>query len=76
MRQQLIDAFNDIIETDHDTFADVMLKDFDLSLLSPLYEQARTVRGVKVVTAIDVINSCLDKPIEPVIEDGVIQGFK
>lgn len=79
MRDKLVNGLNELLEIDHDSVADLMTRELQLVVDSDLnpHPAAYSKAGVRVVSALGLINQCLDgTPIRAVFEGEVIQRFE
>lgn len=79
MRDRIVQGLNELLEIDHDSVAAVMTAEITLSPGSDLkaHPAAYASQGVRVVSALTIINQCLDaEPVRARFEDGVIQCFE
>ena len=79
MRDKLVEELNELLEIDHDAVAGVYLAEMQLSAGSRLnpYPCAYDSAGVRVVSALSVLNHCIEgHPIAAVVENGIIQRFE
>lgn len=77
-REKIITWLNDMLDVDHDLIRSVMTSEYDISPESILRDSplAYESRGVKVMTAIDLISAALEKPIQAKFEGELIKEFE
>lgn len=78
MRDEFIQGLNDLLDIDHDAVTNTLTAEYDLSPDSFLIkkQQSYDKGGVKVITALALINMIAQFDVQPVFEGGVIQRFE
>ncbi len=78
MRDEFVQGLNDLLDIDHDAVTNTLAAEYDLSPDSLLFKKPQSYDkgGVKVITALALINMITQYDVQPVFEDGVIQRFE